>query len=184
MGVKTLSDLLPFGIALLSAVVALLAVWQQFRSSLPGKELSVEILSDISLPFTKGLQNEINISTPLPKQMRLISVRVRNTGSADILSSDYLEPIRLTFNEPVLSSSLTEAKATSSVPLKPEIDQDIVELPTMLLHPRGFITINTLLSGDQSSITVKGLIADGQIVMAKPSMQSIPGSWRWSESPN
>ena len=173
MGITTLSDLLPSGVAFLSTAIALLSAWRQFRSSLPDKELSVEILSDISLPFIKEQQNEIATSTPLTKQMRVISVRVRNTGREDIRSSDYIEPIRLAFKEPILSSSLIEIKgAMLSAPLGPDIDQGAVILPAIQLHPKSFMTVNTLLSGSESSITVKGLIEGGQIVMANPTSRS------------
>src|SRR5579859_6566742 len=167
MGTTTLNGILPSLVAFLSAVVALLSARRHFRSSLPSKELSVEILANIPLHFIKEQQNESETSTPLTEEVRVISVRVRNTGRADILSSDYIEPIRLAFNEPVLRSSLIEIKgATSSTPLGPQIDQHIVILPALQIHPKGFMTINTLLSGDESGITVKGLIAGGQIVMA------------------
>jgi len=177
MSTINLSNLLPSALALLSVVFALLALWRQFRSSQPDKELSVEILANASLHLAKGVQNETETSIPLTDEMRVISVRVRNTGRAEILSSDYLEPIRLRFDEPILSSALTEKKGTiSSAPLEPEIDQDVVVLPAIRLHPKGFITINTLLSGGKSSITVKGLIAGGQIVMVSSGIQPIFGS--------
>jgi|SRR5579859_3974518 len=170
--------------AIAAVVTALISARRQFRSAKPDKEISIEILSDTILPLTKELEDEIKTNLPLPKQMRLISVRVRNTGNMAILSSDYMEPIRLAFNELVLSSALIEDKATSSTPLESEIDQDVIVLPAMRLRPRSSITINTLLSGEHSRITVRGLIADGEIVMVTPSMQSIAGSWRWSEGPN
>jgi hypothetical protein len=180
-----LSVTLSLVVASASVVAALLSLWLESRSSKPSKELSVEILSDISLPFTKEQQNEIEASVPLKRQMRVISVRVQNTGRVDILSSDYIEPIRLAFNEPVLSSSLTEEKgAVSSAPWEPKIDLDVVVLPAIRLHPKGFFTINTLLSEGKSNITVEGFIAGGQIVMANLDAQHILGSWRRSESPN
>ena len=139
--------------------------------SLRKKRISIEILSDTLISLNEELSKEIEVPAKAPKQVRLILIRIRNSGNVTIQSDDYLEPIQVKFGGTIFRSTVVEGVPAGSIVMDLEVGKNLLAFPKVSFRPRSSVTISTVLSAEQKGVTVDGRIVDGQVSIAKPKVQ-------------
>lgn len=141
--------------------------------SLRRKRISTEILSDTLIPLNEELSKEIELPAKAPEQVRLILMRIRNSGNVTIQSDDYLEPIRVKFGGTIFRSAVVEGTPSGSTAMDLEVGKDLFAFPKVSFRPRSSVTISTVLSAEQRDITIDGRIVDGQVSIANPKARGV-----------
>jgi len=168
-----MTDPFEFLSQLMVAVLPLIASVIPLLFSLRRKRISVEILSDTLISLNEELSKEIQVPAKehTLKQVRLILIRIRNSGNVTIRSDDYLEPIQLRFGGTIFRSTVVEGAPSGSIVMDLEVGKDLLAFPKVSFRPRSSVTISTVLSAEQKGIMIDGRIVDGQVSIAKPKTQ-------------
>jgi hypothetical protein len=146
-------------LALAAVVVSILLLWMQRRR----KALSYEIISRTPLlsveEEVKGKLQILFDDKPV-QDVYLVVARIINTGNVPIVSTDYEDPVNLSFgeNSQILTIDSSETNP-DSLRVSTSIEKAKVVLAPILLNRGDSITIKMLISQFDDEIKVDGHIA-------------------------
>jgi hypothetical protein len=142
----------------------LLSFWKQ------RKVLSYEVIFDTSamvVKFADDLQEKLDVSdTQADADMKLVVLRIWNSGNTSIAVNDYDRPITFTIEGGKILESQVLSMKNEKYRLSLQESSDHITLDPVRLRPGGAITIGVLLQGINSKIDVVGRIIGTQIVKA------------------
>lgn len=142
------------------AVITSIVIAQKQRSR---KEVSYEIVSDtFILNIDQGVKDKIEIRFGGKKidDLRLVTMKIWNSGNTPVEINDYDKPITIEFQGQgeILDISVLETKPKDLRP-KFAIDQQNIILSPLLLNNSDLIEMKMLLTGINSPITISARIA-------------------------
>jgi len=141
----------------------------------PQKKINWDILSNIPVAHT----NEEELIKILFKgkpvdNVRLVLIRISNTGRVAIKAEDYIKPITFDFQGRILSSELVgiEPRGSANRYITISSNKNILEIDKLPLNPKEEIIISIIIIGASDpktidSIKVSGRILNGQIIGKK-----------------
>lgn len=145
-------------IALLAIIVSVVIYYKQKSS----KKLSFKIVSNTSiLTYEERVKNELQLSYKAKKveDVRLILLRIFNSGNVPITSEDYEKPISVEFNG---STQVLTAEVIRKRPINLQatiaIENRVVTLYPSLLNPSDEIGLKILVSKFCNKINVSSRI--------------------------
>lgn len=157
-------------LALATVVVSILLFWMQHRR----KALSYEIISRTPLLSVEGeVKGKLQIlfdGEPV-QDVYLVVARIINTGNLPIVSTDYEDPVNLSFgeNSQILTTDSSETNP-NSLRASTNIEKTKVVLAPVLLNRGDSITIKMLISQFDGEIKI-----DGHIVGVKSIRKLVEG---------
>lgn len=145
------------------------------------KELSYQVLENtplISVGEEVKSQVEIRFFGNPVKNVRLLILKVRNSGHKAIVPDEYVVPVEFRFNKgcQILSVGIIDAnppqlKASLNSGLAVATDSQSILFPSALLNAGDWLKIKSLISDFEGEITVHGRIVNvKQIKEARPSL--------------
>ena len=141
-------------IAIIAIVVSVILYFKQLNR----KRLSYEILSDTSLLTTdEETKNEIRLTyknEPIEK-VRLIVLRIFNSGNVPVESEDYEEPISIRLGDARVLSAEVIKKSPKNLKSTLIIEKGVVTLYPTLLNPADSLKIKILVSDYEKGLGAK-----------------------------
>src|SRR6266568_876851 len=118
------------------------------------KRLDYEIINDTPiLDVQQDSKVKIEVNDKQVRNLRLVFLKIRNTGNVPIKEEDFVEPLAFKFRSgaEVLDSKIEEVIPSN---LKPSltVDSQSVTLKPLLLNPKDTIKLKMLLSGSNEKI--------------------------------
>jgi hypothetical protein len=165
-------------VAILLGVVGLIVAIRANRQQNRRKELTYQIEVDTPVvSVDKTLKNavEIRYHGSVVEDVRLVLIKIWNSGTLAVKREDYEEPIkfelpgrtRLSYRVESDPEEVTKAKNPDDF-LK--FEPDCVKLSPFLLNPTDSVTLNMLVSG-QGKIKGAARIIDGKLIEFDPGKQ-------------
>jgi hypothetical protein len=150
---------------LIAAVIVSVTLWLRNR-----KALSYEVVSDVPLvTISHGANDsateaiEIRYNGNPVQDVRLVVVRLWNSGNVPIAQNDYDEPLTLQFGGQLLASDVIEStppalkkKAIAGGGIGP--GYAAIAFHNLVLNPRDSITVQALLTDFTGDVSVEGHI--------------------------
>lgn len=139
-------------------VAALVIFFLQIRK----KTLTYTVLTDSGLDFVSDKAEtdvQIHYKGKAVPNVRLVEVRIRNSGSVPIEPRDYIEPVRLRLpNSKILSSEVRDAYSVGAYIETEVSNQSEIVLSRTLLNPKDFFDVKMLLADGEADLSVAGQI--------------------------
>lgn len=143
-------------------IIIIIAAFVIFFLQIRKKTLTYTVLTNSGLvPVSKEVKSDIQIlykGKVVPK-VRLVEIRIKNSGSLPIKPEDYIEPLRLQLpNSRILSSEVRDAHSVgASIETKLSNRSEIV-LSKTLLNPTDFFDVKILFADGAADLAVVGRI--------------------------
>lgn len=141
-----------------------------FRQQQTRKILTYDVISDTRLAsIQKSLGNKVEVTFEgkAVDELRLIIIKLWNSGNVTVKPDDFYEPIVFSFeNGHVLDSDIVE-ELPENINASVEYNEWQVTLMPTFLNPKDSITIKILLDGTVGKINVKGRIVNAVLARAK-----------------
>ena len=144
----------------LPEIIIIIAAFVIFSLQIRRKALTYTILTNTGLisDSDKSKDNiQIHYSGRVIPNIRLVELRIKNSGNLPIKPDDYVEPLRIrSLNSNILSS---EVRDTYSLGASVELSSPTeIVLNKTLLNPKDFFDVKLLLSGGTAELAVTGRI--------------------------
>ena len=161
--------------AILAIAGMILTIWI-FRKGIQKKEIAYSVVSDVYLlNVNKSIKDEVEIRFKgmVTENLRVLVIKIWNSGNAAVERDDYDEEISFKFGK----KSAIEADIVDESP--EDINANIVlygstnfrglasssvTIDKLLLNPKESITIKVLLTGKIEKITASARIVNGKLV--------------------
>ena len=143
-------------------IIIIIAAFVIFFLQIRKKTLTYTVLTNSGLvPVSTEVKSDIQIryKGKLVPEVRLVEIRIKNSGSLPIKPEDYIEPLRLQLpNSRILSSEVMDAHSLgASIETKLSNRSEIV-LSKTLLNPTDFFDVKILLTDGDADFSVVGRI--------------------------
>jgi hypothetical protein len=143
-------------------IITIIAVFVIFFLQIRKKTLTYTVLtnSDLLPGSDKGKSNiQIRYMGKVVPQVRLVEIRIKNSGSLPIKPEDYIEPLSVRLpNSEILSSEVRDAQSLgASIETKLSNGSELV-LSKTLLNPTDFFDVKMLLADVDADFSVAGRI--------------------------
>lgn len=146
----------------LPEITTILAAFVIFFWQTRKKTLAYSVLTNSGLvsssKHTKDTIQIVHKGNAVPN-VRLVVVRIQNSGNLPIKPDDYIEPLSLRLpNSKILSSAIRDANSLGVTIEKERSDRSEIVLSKTLLNPKDFFDVKILLSGGAADLSVIGRI--------------------------
>jgi len=143
-------------------IIIIIAVFVIFLLQIRKKTLTYAILtnSDLVSATDAGTSNiQIRYKGKVVPKVRLVEIRIKNSGSLPIKPGDYIEPLSIRLPESkILSSEVIDAHSVgASIENKLSNRSEII-LSKTLLNPTDFFDVKILLADADADLSVVGRI--------------------------
>jgi hypothetical protein len=143
-------------------IITIIALFVIFFLQIRKKTLTYTILTDSEIvPGSReGKSNiEIHHKGKVVPKVRLIEIRIKNSGSLPIKPEDYIEPLRLRLpNSEILSSEVRDDQSLGAYIETKLSDRSEIVLSKTLLNPTDFFDAKILLADGDGDLSVTGRI--------------------------
>lgn len=143
-------------------IITIIAVFVIFFRQIRKKTLTYTVLtnSDVIPESREGKSNiQIHFKGKVVLQVRLIEIRIKNSGSLPIKPEDYIEPLSLRLpNSEILSSEISDNQSLGAYIETRLSDRSEIVLSKTLLNPTDFFDVKVLLADGDADVSVAGRI--------------------------
>jgi len=143
-------------------IVAIVSAFVIFFMQIRTKTLTYRVLTNSSLIFVSdNVKDNIQIryKGKIVPNVRLVEIRIKNSGSLPIKPEDYIEPLSIQFpNSKILSNEVIDIHSLG-IYIETELsDQSEIVLSKTLLNPNDSFDIKTILGEGDTDFSVSGRI--------------------------
>jgi len=143
-------------------IITIIAVFVIFVLQLRKKTLTYTVLTNSGvIPGPGGAKSTIQLrykGKVVPK-VRLVEIRIKNSGSLPIKPEDYIEPLSLRLpNSEILSSEVMDAHSLGAYIETKLSNRSEVVLGKTLLNPTDFFDVKVLLADGDADLSLGGRI--------------------------
>jgi hypothetical protein len=146
----------------LPEIITIIAVFVIFLLQTRKKTLTYTVLtnSDVVTGSKEGKSHiQIHHQGKIIPQVRLVEIRIKNSGSLPIKPEDYIEPLRLRLpKSEILSSEVIDIHALGASLETKSSDRSEIVLSKTLLNPADFFDVKVLLADGDADFSVAGRI--------------------------
>ena len=146
----------------LPEIIILVALFIIFSLQIRKKTLTYTILTHASLvsDSDKAKDNiEIHYKGKVIPNVRLVEIRIKNSGNLPIKPEDYVEPLRIRpYSSRILSGEVRDMYSVGASIEKELSNQSEIVLSKTLLNPKDFFDVRLLLSGGNADFSLVGRI--------------------------
>jgi len=143
-------------------IITIIAVFVIFFRQIRKKTLTYTLLtnSEVIPESREGKSNiQIHFKGKVVLQVRLIEIRIKNSGSLPIKPEDYIEPLSLRLpNSEILSSEISDNQSLGAYIETRLSDRSEIVLSKTLLNPTDFFDVKVLLADGDADVSVAGRI--------------------------
>jgi len=143
-------------------IITIIAVFVIFFLQIRKKTLTYTVLtnSEVVPGSRDGKSNiQIHYKGKVVHQVRLIEIRIKNSGGLPIKPEDYIEPLSLRLpNSEILSSEVRDAQSLGAYIETESSHRSEIVLSKTLLNPTDFFDVKVLLADGDADFSVIGRI--------------------------
>ena len=143
-------------------IIIIIAAFVIFLLQIRKKTLTYTILtnSDLVSVTDEGTSNiQIRYKGKVVPKVRLVEIRIKNSGSLPIKPGDYIEPLSVRLpNSKILSSEVRDAHSVGASIEKKLSNRSEIVLSKTLLNPTDFFDVKILLADGAADLSVGGRI--------------------------
>jgi hypothetical protein len=143
-------------------IIIIVAAFVIFFLQIRKKTLTYTVLTNSGLvPVSKEVKSDIQIryKGKLVPEVRLVEIRIKNSGSLPIKPGDYIEPLRIQLpNSKILSSEVRDAHSVGAYIETKLSNQSEIALSKTLLNPTDFFDVKILFADGADDLSVVGRI--------------------------
>lgn len=157
-------------ISVLGGIISFLVTLLIYKQQQTRKVLTYDVISDTpiaSIRKSLGSKVEVYFESKKVDELRLVIIKLWNSGNVTVRPDDYFEPITVSFeNGQVLDCDIVE-EVPEEIKATIKYDESQVTLNPTFLNPKDSITIKILLDGAIGKINVRGRIVNAVLARAK-----------------
>ena len=146
----------------LPEIIILVALFVIFSLQIRKKTLTYTILTNSSLvsDSDKAKDNiQIHYKGKVIPNVRLVEIRIKNSGNLPIRPDDYVEPLRIRpSSSNILSGEVRDTYSLGASIEKELSNQSEIVLSKTLLNPKDFFDVRLFLSGGNADLSLIGRI--------------------------
>lgn len=154
-------------VGIITSIFVSLVTYRQQRTQ---KALTYDVISDTPIAsIRKSLGNKVEVFFESKKvdELRLVIIKLWNSGNVAVSPDDYFEPISFNFEKSqILDCDIVE-EVPEEINASIQFDENQVTLKSTFLNPKDTITIKILLDGAMGKINVRGRIVNAVLIRAK-----------------
>jgi len=143
-------------------IIIIIAAFVIFLLQIRKKTLTYTILtnSDLVSVTDEGTSNiQIRYKGKVVPKVRLVEIRIKNSGSLPIKPGDYIEPLSVRLpNSKILSSEVRDAHSLGASIEKKLSNRSEIVLSKTLLNPTDFFDVKIFLADGAADLSVGGRI--------------------------
>ena len=143
-------------------IITIVAVFVIFVLQLRKKTLTYTVLTNSGVvpgPGEGKSNIQIRFKGKVVPKVRLVEIRIKNSGNLPIKPEDYIEPLSLRLpNSEILSSEVRDAHSLGAYIEKKLSNQSEIVLGKTLLNPTDFFDVKVLLADGDADLSLAGRI--------------------------
>jgi|GEM_PF-5645168 hypothetical protein len=158
-----------FAFGIMGLIVGVWGAVYQVRKQRVYRELAYTVVSNGPLVGGEKFPGRVKIflDGQIDKNMQLIILEVKNTGTTSVKKDDYFESLHFEFDKEVVAASVTDTIpprliSPSLLDNFPIVMFKAIELPDFSLNPDDMIRLSVFLKG-KSSVRHRGRIDQGKV---------------------